>query len=111
LYDKIRKEVNLMVRINEFSRSTQQAALERQKHRCASCGTLIAQLGNAGIARHRFGEGAQAHHIRHVKLGGTNSVSNCVIICLSCHYSAHEGGNFRFGMVGGGEQDYPHFYG
>src|SRR2546422_2669898 len=31
-------------------------------------------------------------HIQHVKVGGSDSVDNCVIICQSCHYSAHEGG-------------------
>ena len=88
-----------MSRVNEFSGTTQRLALSRQKYRCASCGTAITRLGNAGRMEHRYGEGAQAHHLRHVKLGGTDSVSNCVIVCWSCHYSAHEGGNYRFGTV------------
>jgi len=71
----------------------------------------ISRLGDAGRAEHRYGEGAQAHHIEHVKLGGTDAVDNCVIICQSCHYSAHEGGNYRFGTVVGRESDYPHFRG
>ena len=100
-----------MSRPNEFSRPTQQMALARQKHRCASCGTRITALGEAGRAAHRFGEGAQAHHVRHVKLGGTDAAHNCVILCGSCHYSAHEGGNYRFGTVVGRQSDYPHFNG
>lgn len=98
-----------MSRPNEFSLSTRQTALARQMHRCASCGTHISHLGNAGRAEHQFGEGAQAHHVRHVKFGGSDSVNNCVVLCQSCHYSAYEGGNYRFGTVGGRESDYPHF--
>jgi len=100
-----------MSRSNEFSRPTQQLALARQKHRCAACGTHIYHLGEAGRAEHRFGEGARAHHMRHVKFGGTDSLDNCVILCQSCHYSVHEGGNYRFGIVEGSQSDYPHFYG
>jgi len=49
--------------------------------------------------------------MRHVKHGGTNSVDNCVILCSSCHFSAHEGGNYRFGTVDGTAEDYPYFNG
>jgi len=49
--------------------------------------------------------------MRHVKFGGTDSLDNCVILCQSCHYSVHEGGNYRFGIVEGSQSDYPHFYG
>ncbi|HSB13597.1 MAG TPA: HNH endonuclease signature motif containing protein [Bryobacteraceae bacterium] len=100
-----------MARPNEFSLATQQLALARQKFRCASCGTHISGLGQAGRADHRYGEGAQAHHVRHVKLGGRDSLDNCVILCQACHYSAHEGGNYRFGTVTGRETDYPYFRG
>ena len=100
-----------MSRANEFLLSTKQLALTRQKNKCASCGTPIVALGNAGRTEHRFGEGAQAHHIRHVKFDGSASVDNCVILCQSCHYSAHEGGNFRFGQVGGSGKDYPYLRG
>ncbi len=100
-----------MARPNEFSRATQRAALERQQNRCASCGTAIAALGNAGRAEHAFGEGVQAHHLLPIRSGGTNAVENCVILCGSCHYSAHEGGNYRSGTVVGWEDDFPHFRG
>ncbi len=100
-----------MDRPNEFSVMTQLQALMRQKNRCASCGTAIHGLGNSGRGAHEFGEGAQAHHVTHVKFGGHASVDNCVILCQSCHYSAHEGGNYRFGAVVGRQSDFPHFNG
>lgn len=94
-----------------FAERTKQEALARQQNRCASCGTPIVCLGERGLTEHAYGESAHAHHIRHVKLGGTNAVSNCVILCWSCHYSTHEGGNYRRGSVVGEEADFPHFYG
>jgi 5-methylcytosine-specific restriction endonuclease McrA len=100
-----------MARPNGFPRATQAAALARQGNRCASCGTAIAQLGNAGRAQHEFGESADAHHIVHVKFGGSADLENCVVLCSSCHYSAHEGGNYRFGTVVGRPEDYPFFSG
>lgn len=100
-----------MRRANEFSRSSCRLALARQQFRCASCGTEISCLDGAGRAEHRYGEGARAHHIRHIKFGGSDSVDNCVILCESCHYCAHESGNYRFGTVVGQEDDYPHFRG
>jgi 5-methylcytosine-specific restriction endonuclease McrA len=68
-------------------------------------------IGDAGRAEHRFAEGAQAHHIKHVKFGGTDHLDNCVVICWSCHYSVHEGGNYRFGTVTGTPDDFPHYNG
>ncbi len=83
----------------EFSDHTVAAALLRQANLCGSCGVHLL----------RSGEGCNAHHIRHVKFGGTNSLDNCVVLCRACHYSAHEGGNYRFGTVLGAESDFPHF--
>ena len=100
-----------MNRPGEFSRPTQQLALVRQKNKCASCGTQIFALGLVAKARHRFGEGAQAHHLNHIKLGGTEALENCVILCQSCHYSIHEGGNYRLGTVVGRKSDFPHYSG
>jgi 5-methylcytosine-specific restriction endonuclease McrA len=98
-------------RPQDFKRKTQEAALLRQGNLCASCGTPITAIGEGGRAAHKFGEGAQAHHVRHAKLGGTNHVDNCVVICWSCHYSAHEGGNYRFGTVIGTQDDFPFYDG
>jgi 5-methylcytosine-specific restriction endonuclease McrA len=100
-----------MNREGEFPTGTKQQALLRQKNRCASCGARIFRLGNAAASSHKFGEGAQAHHVKHIKFGGTASLDNCVILCQSCHYSAHEGGNYRFGTVIGTRSDFPFFNG
>lgn len=98
-----------MKRPNEFSLGTKQAALARQGNQCASCGTAISRLGESGRVDHRFGESAQAHHLLLVRLGGTDSERNCVILCQACHYSAHEGGNYAQGTVIGHEGDFPHY--
>lgn len=98
-----------MQRPNEFSTGTKESALARQGHQCASCGTPITRLGEAGRPDHRYGEIGQAHHVVHVSLGGTDSERNCVILCQSCHYSAHEGGDYAHGMVVGHEGDFPHY--
>jgi hypothetical protein len=98
-------------RESQFLRTTQEQALARQRNRCAACGETITTLGAAGKKQHRFGEGAQAHHVAHVKHGGTNAVDNCVVLCDSCHYSVHEGGNYRFGTVDGELEAYPYYMG
>ena len=98
-------------RQQEFSRKTQELALLRQQNRCASCGTPILQIRDAGRAQHKFGESAQAHHIKHVKLGGTNHLDNCAVLCWSCHYSVHEGGNYRYGLIVGTPTDFPYYCG
>ena len=95
----------------EFTSATQQLALVRQKFHCALCGTGIARLGEGGRSQHKFGEIAHAHHVRHAKSGGTNALDNCVIICQACHYSVHEGGNYKHGTVIGRREDFPHFNG
>jgi 5-methylcytosine-specific restriction endonuclease McrA len=100
-----------MNRLGEFTRAIQELALARQKFVCASCGTPIFKIGEAGRVNHKFGEGAQAHHIKHVKFGGTGDLGNCVVICQSCHYSVHEGGNYRFGNVVGKQTDFPYYSG
>jgi 5-methylcytosine-specific restriction endonuclease McrA len=94
---------------DEFSRTTQKDALARQRYRCASCGVHISCIGEAGRATHRFGEGAQAHHVVHAKFGGKGTLDNCVIICRACHYSVHEGGNYTHGTVVGRRSDFPYF--
>ena len=87
------------------------AALARQQNLCASCGATIHALGRAGQEIHAFGESAEAHHMKHAKSGGDNTLANCVVLCWSCHYSVHEGGSYRFGAVEGGPEDFPYFYG
>jgi hypothetical protein len=78
-----------------FPASTQKQALERQKYLCASCGTRISEIGEAGQAGHRFGERAEGHHLIPHKMGGPITVENCVVLCRACHSSAHQGGRWR----------------
>ncbi len=79
----------------EFSNSTKKEALKRQKNKCAACGEKISMFGKQGQEEHRFGEIAHAHHMLHCQSGGDNSLENCVILCQSCHYTAHNGGDYR----------------
>ena len=78
-----------------FLPGTKEQAWRRQGKRCGLCGEMIKQLGKAGGRNHKYGENAEAHHMTHIKQGGNNFLSNCVILCYSCHYSVHQGGNFR----------------
>jgi hypothetical protein len=76
----------------EFSRETIKEAFVRQNGYCASCGVRIWKMGKDGAMWHKFGEPAEAHHVRPVSANGTAEVKNCVILCRSCHLSAHQGG-------------------
>ncbi len=91
-----------------FSDSTKKLALQRQQFLCASCAE---QIYGQDRLQNQFGEQIHAHHIRHVKFGGTGHLDNCVIICQACHYLAHEGGNYRNGTVIGTREDFPYFNG
>ena len=44
-----------------------------------------------------------------MKSGGGGNAENCVILCESCHYSAHEGGNYKKGKVWGRIRVFPFF--
>jgi hypothetical protein len=83
----------------------------RQRFKCASCGARISHLGEGGRGQNPFREIGHAHHMRHVKQGGTSVLANCVVLCQACHYSAHEGGNYRSGTEVGRIEDFPHFGG
>ena len=100
-----------MAREQEFSQSTKLLALQRQNKKCASCGQNIQSLFVIGRISHKYGEAVHAHHLRHVQQGGTNAVFNCVIICESCHYSIHEGGNYLSKAVIALQSDFPYFNG
>jgi HNH endonuclease len=97
----------------EFTTETMKAALRRQDNRCGSCGVYIYEFGKDGARGHAFGEWAEAHHIRHAHAGGDPSVQNCVVVCKSCHYSAHGGGNYRDNSEGmqGRQKDFPCYNG
>jgi hypothetical protein len=95
----------------EFTISIQKSALGRQNNRCASCGEIIWCLGEEGREDHFYGEIAHAHHMKPCQLGGTNQFSNCVIICESCHYSAHGGGDYRNKDYFGRRSNFPYYEG
>jgi hypothetical protein len=78
-----------------FPPHIQRLALARQKFRCASCKTPIIAIGETGQAHHKFGERAEGHHLIPNKMGGPITTDNCVVLCSSCHRSAHQGARWR----------------
>ena len=95
----------------EFTRQIKLAALARQSHLCASCASLILPFAGRRLVSVAWGESAHAHHRKPMKLGGQGNIENCVILCESCHYSVHEGGNYLHGTDWGRIEDFPYFYG
>ena len=95
----------------KFSPNTMKAALKRQGKQCGSCGTKI-ELGHEARNKHEYGERAEAHHVKHVQHGGNNDLSNCVVLCWSCHFTAHAGnfGDSDPNLIGK-PSDFPHFIG
>jgi len=69
--------------------------LARQKNRCASCYSVITEIGEKGMVDHKFGERAEGHHVIPHKLGGPITEPNCVVLCRACHLNAHQGGRWR----------------
>ena len=96
----------------EFSYQTKLRALDRQKYLCASCGDPILPF-DGSLVSVAWGECAHAHHLTYMREHGGGNVENCVILCSSCHYNAHEGGRYRRreGEVVALVSDFPHFYG
>jgi 5-methylcytosine-specific restriction endonuclease McrA len=95
----------------EFSTQVKRRALARQDFLCASCASLILPFKARKLVSIAWGESAHAHHRNPVKSGGGGNVENCVTLCESCHYSVHEGGNYKTGTVWGRIRDFPYFYG
>jgi len=60
-----------------FSEEVVRIAFRRAGGRCESCRTLL-QGSRRGIQWH-------AHHKHSVSAGGISSLSNCKILCRSCH--------------------------
>ena len=96
---------------SEFTAQIKMQAWSRQDFLGGSCGELIVPFGGKKLVSVAWGESAHAHHRKPVKIGGGGNVENCVILCESCHYSAHEGGNYKHGTVWGRIKDFPYFYG
>jgi HNH endonuclease len=78
-----------------FPPAIKKQALARQKFHCASCRAMIADVGEGAREDNPFGERAEAHHLIPHKMGGPPTTANCVVLCRSCHYSAHQGGRWR----------------
>lgn len=78
-----------------FPAAIQMQALARQRFRCASCGTRITSIGEAGQVNHKFGERAEGHHVIPHLMTGPITVDNCVVLCRACHYNAHQAGRWR----------------
>ena len=67
-----------------FSEETKRIVFERQGGRCGNpdCGKQLV-WGNRGC---NGGRGAwEAHHKVPVSRGGSDSPSNCIILCYDCH--------------------------
>ena len=96
---------------DEVSTNTKRKALARQDFLCGSCGSLILPFGAKKLVSVAWGESAHAHHRKPVRMGGGVTLANCVILCESCHYSAHEGGRYSKGTVWGRITDFEYFYG
>jgi len=87
----------------EFLESTKREALRRQRFVCGACLESITDIGEKGAAQHRFGEGAQAHHVYPDNAGGPPTLQNCIILCRACHLNAHQGGGWTRIKVPGGK--------
>jgi hypothetical protein len=94
----------------EFGQATKLAALERQECLCAMCASLIVPCANKQLISVAWGETAHAHHRRPMQQKGKGTVDNCVIVCRSCHYSAHFGGNYGKKIIANIE-DFRFFFG
>jgi 5-methylcytosine-specific restriction endonuclease McrA len=95
----------------EFTTQIKMQALERQDFLCGSCGLLIVPFGGSKMTSVAWGESAHAHHRKPVRMGGGGNIENCVILCESCHYNAHEGGRYVKGTAWGRISDFEYFYG
>ncbi len=57
----------------EFTAPTKRKAYERARGECQCCGTKLPD----GSAHY--------HHILEARLGGDNSLANCLVLCIPCH--------------------------
>lgn len=64
-----------------FTDFTIQQAFTRAKGRCEKCGTPLS-FQSRGV---ESGYGWEAHHVISLASNGSNSLSNCKILCVNCH--------------------------
>lgn len=96
---------------DEFTWHVKLQALCRQDFLCASCASLIVPFSDRKLRSVAWGESAHAHHRRPMGDHGRGTVGNCVVICESCHYSAHFGGDYKNRKDWGRVGDFPYFHG
>lgn len=56
-----------------FSKDIKQTALERANFKCEKCGKKVTM------------DTCEAHHKHSVRAGGSDTLSNCQILCVNCH--------------------------
>lgn len=75
-----------------FSKETTTAAWNRQDGKCAYCGKTLDPINREQT---EFGAW-NTHHRKPEREGGTNTLRNCVILCVnqseSCHFNIGHGG-------------------
>jgi predicted restriction endonuclease len=68
-----------MSRMDDFTRPTKKAAIERQQGKCAFCGVPInTQWSEGDYPGH-------AHHLKPLIHGGRSNLENCVYLCEAHH--------------------------
>lgn len=81
-----------------FSEDVIRRAWKRQEGRCGACDRLMVWENR----NKRGSRGAwQAHHQKPVKDGGTDYLSNCVLLHMSCHLKVGHGGDYTKRVSGG----------
>ena len=81
-----------------FSEDVIDKAWQRQEGRCAACDRLMVRQNR----NKRGTRGAwQAHHRKPLKDGGTNYLSNCVLLHIKCHLSDGHDGDYKRRVSGG----------
>ncbi len=80
-----------------FSQDVIDRVWKRQEGRCAACDKKLVRKNRGKQGR----GGWEAHHQRPVSHGGSDSLSNCAILCLGHHLKAGHGGNFKKRVSGG----------
>lgn len=65
-----------------FSKDDVEQAFKKANGRCEICGKqLVFKNRGRGSGRGEW----EAHHKHHKKSGGSDTLSNCKILCVDCH--------------------------
>jgi 5-methylcytosine-specific restriction endonuclease McrA len=88
-----------------FSKDTVSRAFKRQGGRCAYCGKKLSNYPYSGSGSW------EAHHRISVSHGGSDSLGNCVILCIrgyNCHLNIGHSGQWK-NHVPRHEDDFKYF--